>query len=96
MKFKSRFIIIWITAASLLIACVNWRITLPVNDQGLFMVKDEAGFPMRLSLGVLLGGLYSAANVGLFILFDPRSAAANKKGMGKESKSSADFPHETK
>jgi hypothetical protein len=51
---------------------------------------------MRLLLGVLLGGLYSAANVGLFILFDRRSGGANKKGVGKESKGSADFPPETK
>jgi hypothetical protein len=70
MKFKWHFVIIWITAAFLLTLLVNWRVTVPVNDQGLFMIKDEAGYGIRLLLGAAIGGIYSAVNVALIALVE--------------------------
>jgi hypothetical protein len=82
MKLKCHFIIIWITAAFLLTLLVNWRVTVPVNDQGLFMVKDEAGYGIRLVLGAAIGGIYSAVNVALIALVEKWQ---NKAKRGEDS-----------
>lgn len=57
----------------MLCAIVDWRITVPLNQQGLIMVKDEASLWERILFSTLLAAVYSAINVGLIALFERRS-----------------------
>jgi hypothetical protein len=90
MKFKRQFFVIWLTAAVGL-AFFNWRITVPLNDQGLFMVKDEAGWVGRILIGILLGGGFSGANVALFGLME-RYFSRRQNKLQKQAEGPADVP----
>jgi hypothetical protein len=68
----------WATATVLLGVFVDWRITVPLNQQGLIMVKDEADLWQRILFSALLAGIYSALNIGLFALFERYSNRRKK------------------
>jgi hypothetical protein len=74
MRFKIYFVVIWASATVLLSALVDWRITVPLNNQGLIMIKDEANVWQRILFSGLIGGVYSAANIGLFALLEKYSS----------------------
>ena len=57
MRLTKYFVIIWVTATVLLSVSMDWRITVPLNNQGLIMVKDEASLWQRVVFSALLGGV---------------------------------------
>ena len=68
------FIVIWVSTSVLLIAIVDWRITVPLNQEGLIMIKDEANLWQRILFSTLLAGVFSAVNIALLALFEKRSS----------------------
>ena len=68
MKLKNYFLVTWVTASLSLGFLVNWRITVPLNDHGYLMVKDEANWWQRILISALVACLFSAVNTGLLAL----------------------------
>lgn len=72
MRLKA-FIVIWVTASAMLSVIVDWRITVPLNQQGLIMVKDEASLWQRILFSTLLAAVFSVLNIGLLALLEKYS-----------------------
>lgn len=84
MKSSKNFLVIWVTATVLLSIFVDWRITVPLNNQGLIMVKDEANLWQRILFSGLLGGVYSAVNIGLLTLLEKCKLERDKPTIARE------------
>jgi len=52
---------------------VDWRITVPLNQQGLIMVKDEASLWQRILFSTVLAAVFSVLNIGLLALLEKYS-----------------------
>lgn len=72
MRLKA-FIVIWVTASAMLSVIVDWRITVPLNQQGLIMVKDEASLWQRILFSTVLAAVFSVLNIGLLALLEKYS-----------------------
>lgn len=68
MNLKRAYLVLWVTTSVLLTVIVDWRITVPLNQQGLIMVKDEANLWQRMLLSILVAGVFNGLNVWLLSL----------------------------